>query len=1288
MAVEIGELRARLVAESNQMKREIRAVKQEFSDLGAESKKTAAEMEKIALTREKIGHLTQTLDNVNARIEIQQQKLERLKKAYDATFNEDRRSRLQEQILKTESSLQKLMQTSDRTAREIWKLEDSLKDTNDGLEETEKKADKASGSMRGFASAVAALGAGAAFSRLKNTIITLADEANQLANSYNGLAAVAKSFNVDVEAAADLADRLADRWGMNRAAIADTVKTYLSMGLTLKQTEELIIATADAAAYNRQAHLSWEEAIKQVAQGIKAGNSNLTDAAGITTNLSVMYERYARSIGTTAAKLTEAQKVQAAYNGMMAEASIFAGNADEAMSGYTGTQATFNQTLVTARQELGEAFIPALEEVLEIVTPLIRQFALFADENKEVVAGVAAAATAITGLIAVVGALAAAFLALNAAMGPVGWALLGIGALVTGTLAYSAAADAAAGSVWKFAENQDELNRKLNESPLKRTSQDVQNLQADIETLNELLERRRQLEEQIAEVRSRSAEWSQMRMVTPEMRELGQLSAQLAEIDKQLSKLGIDTPDKAPKVLEELNKQLEQAIPAMLELNKAEVRELATQVEHIDKLTALRNRYEELNRLEKLSADQRIEMTNIVRQLKDEYPNLLVYYDEEKQLRLENLDILDQALEAETNYYNARAEKMREDLENMKQHTLARMELLRTEVESLQTALKEIEKVEGNPSLLSPVAPELVLEEKPWIKAAREKFKNEQKDRVTDMIDEISTLERAVMEIDRRIASIQSGNYTDLFAPPTFDVPADDTKNKKEKKKTREEIQREQYRAAMDWIRYKRDLNQMTEAQEIAAMERLLEKYKDNVEIRRELEVAIYRARQQMAEDEKKRQEQRQKEEEKAAKERFEASAEWIEQEERRMVLAGKSEEEIARMKLDAWTRVRNRYEKDSEFYKRADTQVYNLRVQLMRMEQREAEQLAKEREKRISEVTREAIKAIEKQKKAELDALDERREAIRRFYDDQLEAIDETERLRERNEIIAEMEKYRYATSERGQKHFLELQERLREMDVEDQKRSLQKQRDQELEALDRRKADIESWYDDLREATQEFTGDLTMLYKLADDARLASFVSTNEKIKAEMQKLMAELSAYSVGGATVGTSVIAQPNTSVIGAGAGVQAGLIMQMQANSAAWHSASPAERQRLQAENQRLGALIGATYNSREGRWYLNGAPLYHSGGIAGVMNFRDPDILLPNEIAAILKVGEVTLTDRQVGSLVEALAGRGSGGNVYIEKIMEVNDPVFEDGIDLRAFGRETGDTAADILRRKLAGGG
>jgi len=1246
MTVQIGELRARLTAEANQMKQEIRAVKQEFAGLGEQSKKTAAEMDKIAATRERINILTQTLENVNARIEIQRKKLEELRKSYDATFNESRRTKLQEQILRTEAALIKLIQTSDRTAKEIWELEDSLSAANEEMKETSTQTSRAASSLQGFSSAIAALGAGVAFNRLKNTITTLADEAHRLSMSYSGLAEVARATNVNVEAAIGLAEELADRWGLNRAVLADTVKTYLTAGLTLEQTRDIIIATADAAVYNREAHLQWDEAIRQVAQGIKMGNSNLTDAAGITTNLSVMYERYAKTIGKTAATLTEAEKVQAAYNGILQEAAMFAGNADKAMTGYTGTQATFNQTLTEARLELGEAFLPVLEDLLETVTPVIREFATFAEGNKELVAGIAAATTAVTGFIAVIGALSAAFLALNAAMGPVGLAIVGIGALITGTIAYSAAADAAAGSVWKFAESQEELNKKLSESPLKMTSNDLRNLQDDIKTLNNLLERRKELEEQINKLRGDPRSMAQARAVTAEVQELNKLNRELQKVDEQLAKLGIDTPEKAAFALRKMEQAARESLGAIVALTRESMRETAAHVENLSKLKELTRQYEELNRQARLTEAQKAQLAQVVESLKREYPDLIVLLDEENRWHIKNKEALDEYIKAEENRVNASAEAAKRTLEIAKKEAEERVRLARERLK----AIEELEK--GQEPQFRPFVSE---EMRGFLTAQRERAVEATKKELTNIINQGQfDINEAAKAIDALTVKDWSQFRSSPFSSTT-------TTEKPGKQKTLEEIQREQYQAALAWIQYRRDLNRMSEQEELAALNRLLERFRKNQEIRRDIEVRIYRLKEQMA------------------KKSFDASVEWIEKEEDRMVLAGKTEQEIIQMKMDAWTRLRNRYAKDTEFYKRADEQLRKLQIENLKLVQKAEEEAAKEREKRQKDVTKSVLAEIEKAKKAELDALDERRREIQKFYDDQLEAIDDSERLKERNELIAEMEKYRFATSEKGQKHFQELQEKLRQMDVEDQKRNLKKQRDQELEALDRRKRDIESWYDDLREATENFTGDLTGLYKLVDDERLASFISTNKKIKEEMFRFQSEMAAIMAGRSGSGTTSSAVGNSQV--------SAVVQQMWANSVAWHSASAEERRRLEEENRRLGALIGATYNSREGRWYKDGVPLYHSGGIAGVVNFRSPDILLPDEISAILKRGEVTLTEKQIGSLVEALSGRGGGAEIRIDKIIGVENAYFEDEMDMRAFGREAGDTAAEILRRKLTGG-
>jgi cation transport regulator ChaB len=1224
MATEIGELRARLVAEASQMKQEIKAVKKELTDLGEEGKKTSRSFVDLSGVLEKIGANTDQLKKIEAVLKSMDPS--RLEKGLQDIVNELRKMGIE--------------------AKQIEKIEQELKDSANQARKTEQSLDGVRGSIGAIGSAATALGGGAAFVGLTRTITTLAYEAHRLSMSYSGLAEVARATNVDVEAAVDLAEELANRWGLNKAVLADTVKTYLTAGLTLEQTRDIIVATADAAVYNREAHLQWDEAIRQVAQGIKMGNSNLTDAAGITTNLSVMYERYAKTIGKTAATLTEAEKIQAAYNGIMQESAMFAGNADSAMTGYTGTQATFNQTLAEARVELGEAFLPVLQDLMEMVTPVIRDFAAFADGNKEVVAGIAAATTAVTGFIAVIGALSVAFLALNAAMGPVGLAIVGIGALATGTLAYSAAADAAAGSVWKFAQNQEELNQKLSESPLNRTVADVKNLQADIDKLNELLERRRQLEEQIEKISTDPRSLAQTRTVTPEIQELGKLRQELEKLDDQLAKLGINTPDDAPKVIEQLKEQLDGAIPALNQIEAESLRAAATQVQHIDKVKQLVKQYEHLDQQSKLSANQKAQLTEVVKQLTQEYPGLISELDEEGRWHIRNKNLIEEMIKAEKESVDASTEAARKRLEARKKETEAKLILAQQQVKALMAA-------EGVDFEDTAIGKRLPGELGKGIDAIGDIILHGLAKKASDNVNQY---QMALNEIDKQLQAITSGSLDKFLPKPGSDAPVES--EKKKQGKTLDQIQHEQYQASLKWIEYKKDLDQISEQEELAALQRLEARYKKNADIRMDVEVRIYKLRQQMQ------------------KTSFEASQEWIEQEERRMTLAGESEEKIAQMKIDAWTRVRNRYAKDSELYKQADTQLYNARITLIKLAEKVEQEAAKEREKRTKEVTRSVIDAIEKQKKAELDALDERRREIQKFYDDQLEAVDDSERLKERNDLIAEMEKYRYATSEKGQKHFQELQEKLRQMDVEDHKRNLEKQRDQELENLDQQKRDIESWYDDLRNLLEDYSGDAIGIYKMIEDERFKAFAKTNDRIKSELNNL-AETYASIMSGGPVQTSASS--------------ASIIAQMQANSAQWMAASPARRKELEAANQALGASIGATYVPSEGRWYRDGKPLYHTGGIADFMNFRSANTLMPDEIDAILKRGEVTMTEQQIGTLVAAVSGASSGGSrVHIEKVVgvEMNNVALEDDIDLRAYERTGGNEATEILRKQLSGGG
>jgi tape measure domain-containing protein len=90
-----------------------------------------------------------------------------------------------------------------------------------------------------------------------------------------------------------------------------------------------------------------------------------------------------------------------------------------------------------------------------------------------------------------------------------------------------------------------------------------------------------------------------------------------------------------------------------------------------------------------------------------------------------------------------------------------------------------------------------------------------------------------------------------------------------------------------------------------------------------------------------------------------------------------------------------------------------------------------------------------------------------------------------------------------------------------------------------------------------------------------------------------------------------------------------IIAKMQANSAAWHSASAEEKARLAAENQTLGKNIGATYDSVTGTWKKNGVRLYHNGG------WVSDSLLRNDEIPAILQKGEYVLSKAMINDIFD-----------------------------------------------------
>lgn len=117
-------------------------------------------------------------------------------------------------------------------------------------------------------------------------------------------------------------------------------------------------------------------------------NSVLSDAAGVQKNISKMYEEYAQKIGKSSDSLTQAEKAQAVYNGIMEEASMFTGAATEMANGYQGQQAQLNAINLELSKTIGESMLPALTQYSSLQLSITKGLTEFIKEHKSATSGV------------------------------------------------------------------------------------------------------------------------------------------------------------------------------------------------------------------------------------------------------------------------------------------------------------------------------------------------------------------------------------------------------------------------------------------------------------------------------------------------------------------------------------------------------------------------------------------------------------------------------------------------------------------------------------------------------------------------------------------------------------------------------------------------------------------------------------------------------------------------------------------------------------------------------------
>lgn len=690
--------------------------------------------------------------------------------------------------------------------------------------------------------------------------------------------------------------------------------------------------------------------------------------------------------------------------------------------------------------------------------------------------------------------------------------------------------------------------------------------------------------------------------------------------------------------------------------------------------------------------------------------------------------------------YDAQTNSIRSMTSALRENTREQMNNLKTKIAEKEARIAEInaetksrENITNSPNGLVTLRPERIelVQEKTALEKELKAMQAAYNDAYTAA--EVAERKRRVQDIEALLRTpIESRDDNYNPSSSTSDGGASrsgsskvgsSSKQPKTVTKSLEDIAREQYQASMRWIQYKKTLNQMSVEDELAAYERLQERYVKYANIRMETDENIYRTKSIMAQDS------------------FENSNEWITQEERRMRLNGATEQEVAQMKIDAWERVRSRYAENTEYYKRADTELYNLRMQIIREQEQAAKELERNREqafkdlkRNILDMVRESeqseldsirklketeLNALKERETAELESIERRKRQINDLYSEKIEEMEDEETAEKKKELLDDIEKYRYATSKDGREKYNRLLADLRELERREERIALDRKRQDQLRALDDEERDIKGsydnrasevtkYYDDVYESTKEhynellrqlnsYTGSAEGLERILASSRVVLNSNANNSILNQTSQFISDYNAQIAEMVAEHNAQIAKMKTPPLsnGGGGGYR-------DSFGGGGHEGDYDDFiSDVEDAHQDDDGVIRTEYEGGGSGWYDPNTgnfgydftdwdpSSYHTGrdGISG-LNYSTGNRLLPNEIAAILQDREYVFQPTQLDSLLSAVSGKGGGQTIYNQTynaplIGHDGDVRLEDDTDIKTYWKER-ELAA---QRLLAGG-
>ncbi len=244
----------------------------------------------------------------------------------------------------------------------------SHRDFDKGISSMKASVDRFSGTLRKMAGVVtAAFGVAAIINFGRESV----KAASELSNAWLGLQSIVEGQGRSFKRAKSFVEEYVADGLVPLTNAVTAYKNLAARGYGDEQIQKTMIALKDAAAFGRQSTYTLGEAIATATEGLKNENSILVDNAGVTKNVSKMWDDYAKSIGTTANRLTKEQKIQAEVNGILEETKFQTGDAAKLVNTYSGQVAMLSYNFQQLKVAVGNALMPIVQAVLPGINAII-----------------------------------------------------------------------------------------------------------------------------------------------------------------------------------------------------------------------------------------------------------------------------------------------------------------------------------------------------------------------------------------------------------------------------------------------------------------------------------------------------------------------------------------------------------------------------------------------------------------------------------------------------------------------------------------------------------------------------------------------------------------------------------------------------------------------------------------------------------------------------------------------------------------------------------------------------